>query len=331
MLNHLSKFQRERSRQNDYKKKYVLCVGIFITIGLFALSHTLEDYATFHINQNEIQSKKLLETGIRHGDWDFYPFVEDGKLPEFGIVMGGTSDLFKKPQGDLDLGTFSTCVNKLYAMKRQYAFKLATNLEDLSNRTYGGCSPKIRTMAPWNKILLVIKYLSDVKNLLWIDMDAVIVRPNIPINFILNASHKVESQLGGWLGTHSFNKKKHRFRSNMTGFSSEPFFWASQDINALYWVNLNTAVFVVKNVPLAFEFLRDVWAIGDNPDHFKKHDKAWEKKKECEGTMFNFQFKMKLYHIIFLLRQIILDGRGNKVVSFCDAFYLLGSLHEIFM
>ena len=282
MQNHISYFQHKRAQVNESRKMYHLVVGVFITIGLFLSARILREYVIMYKAENKLIEEKIMRAGVKHARWDYFPHLPDGELPKFGIVMGGTSNMFEESPGSaLKLNMISTCVNRLYAMKNKYAFKLVTNLEEVSNRTYGPCAAS--TMTPWNKILLVKEYLPDVDHVLWIDMDAVIVRPHLPISAILNTSNKVEYELGDYFGSDTFFKNKHQYRLNITGSSPNPFFWASQDINPKYRVNLNSAVFVVKSVPLAFDFLDAVWAVGDDPNCFKRHDWGWRQKTECEG------------------------------------------------
>jgi hypothetical protein len=285
MHGHVSKFYHDRAQYSDKRRFDCVCMGVCISIVLFLISHILKDYVAIYESESDIRLAHILASGEREGGrWDFYPNIPKDEKPKFGIVMGGTSNMFddESHTNELKLPMFSTCINKLYAMKNQYAFKLVRNLEDVNNRTYGPCATS--SMTPWNKIVVVKEYLPDVEHLIWIDLDAVIVRTHIQIDSILNASNKMDTDLGQWFGTQKFSKHIHRHRVNLTGSVPDPFLWASQDINPDYWVNLNSAVFVIKNVPMAFDFLSDVWAVGDDPDCFKRHDHGWKKKVMCEGV-----------------------------------------------
>lgn len=268
----------------DKRNFFCMCVCVGVSLGLLVSSHLLKDYvktAGSETNVRDADTEKHIKRDSESDKWDYFPNLPSGQKPKFGIVMGGTRNMFtESPGSELKLWMVSTCINRLYAIKHQYAFKVVTNMEDASNRSYGSCPSA--TMSPWNKILLMKKHLNDVEHLLWMDMDAVVVRSHVPIDDILNVSNKVETDLGQWMGTSKYSKSIHRHRTALTG-SLEPFFWASQDINPNYWINLNSAVFVLKNIPLAFEFLDDVWAVGDDSDCFKRHDSGWQKKAPCRG------------------------------------------------
>lgn len=230
----------------------------------------------------------------RPQNWDYYPLTSPSSSsnrlqtrPMYGIMMGGTSDLFNSVAAQADVShdnsilsamMVSTCVAKLYAMNHGYAFKLVRNLESVSNRKYGNCSAD--RMSAWHKIQLVRTFLHDVDCLLWLDLDALIVRPTIPLDSMLNAQHRETGDLGAWMCAQTGVDAHHR---NITGSSLSPFFFASRDINPRYKINLNTGVFAVKNTPIAFDFLQRVWEVGDNPEYFKKHDMWWRLKTPCEG------------------------------------------------
>lgn len=224
-------------------------------------------------------------------DWDYYPvspriqsFGSDNQLSTragYGILMGGTSDFFSQQASqsdDLSLVLMSTCVAKLYAMRHGYAFHLVKNLEEVSSRSYGGCSAA--RMSAWHKIQLVRTFLPDVDMLLWLDLDALIVRPSVPLSHMLTPLHREREDLGAWMCASSGPDQLHR---NITGTAATPFFYASRDVNPRYNINLNTGVFAVRNAPIAFDFLARVWAVGDDANAFKKHDAWWRSKTPCSG------------------------------------------------
>jgi hypothetical protein len=219
--------------------------------------------------------------------WDYYPSPTASassssstfSRPKYGIMMGGTSDYFRSTtqgKGELSPVIVSTCIAKLYAIKQGYAFKLVTDLEKVSNRKYGACSAD--RMSAWHKIKLVREYLPDVDYVLWLDLDALIVRPYVPLDAILKAEHRVSSNLGTWMCAHTGLDMYHR---NITGSAAAPFLYASQDINPRYKINLNTGVFAIKNAPISFNFLRRVWDVGNDENYFKKHDPWWRFKTPC--------------------------------------------------
>ena len=108
--------------------------------------------------QSQLQSQPLSLSELQV-KWDHYPAVITHQSsasasknnfirPKYGILMGGTSDYFRKviQSGDSDgrghdLSSVmvSTCVAKLYAMNQGYAFKIVKNLENVSTRVYGPC------------------------------------------------------------------------------------------------------------------------------------------------------------------------------------------------
>jgi hypothetical protein len=77
---------------------------------------------------------------------------------------------------------------------------------------------------PWSKIRLVQKYLTDYDFLVWMDADVLVTNPDIKMEVFI-AMMKPDAFM--FLG-HDFQ-------------------------------NLNTGVFVIRNCPLAHEFLEDVW------------------------------------------------------------------------
>lgn len=204
--------------------------------------------------------------------------------------MGGTSDYFRQQTAlqsagdsfrdgrshDVSSVTVTTCIAKLYAMNMGYAFKLVTNLENVSSRIYGPCPAE--KMSAWHKIQLVRTYLPDVDYILWLDLDALIVRPTITLDNILNPLYKETTDLGAWMCA---SKGQDAYHRSITGSDVDPFFFASKDINPRYNINLNTGVFAVKNSPLAFDFLKRVWEVGDDVNAFKKHDPWWRHKTPC--------------------------------------------------
>lgn len=77
---------------------------------------------------------------------------------------------------------------------------------------------------PWSKILLVQKYLADYDFLVWMDADVLVTNPEIKIEVFLSM------------------------------MKPGAFMFLGHDFQ-----NLNTGVFVMRNCPLAHEFLIDVW------------------------------------------------------------------------
>ena len=219
--------------------------------------------------------------------WDYYPSLQGLSRPQYGILMGGTSDYFQ--EGVLQLNNTdsrghdmlsmvsSTCIAKLYAMKHNYAFKVVKNLENISRRKYGSCTAD--HMSAWNKIALTQMYLSDVEYLLWLDLDALIIRPSVPLHHILSPNFRETTDLGSWMCAPKGTDEYHR---SIAGIAKEPFFFASRDINPRYRINLNTGVYAVKNSPLGHEFLRRIWNVGEDENAFKKHDPYWRYKTPCK-------------------------------------------------
>ena len=296
MRQHIDSFKWRRSQNTTNKEFYKLLIGICVVIALFSAAEFGREFVKAYENNLRISEDALVHhynktKEFQHPRWDYYPHSHSRSRsqvenkPKYGILMAGSRDIFKydQPGSPLTLAMMSSCVNKLYAMKHKHAFKLVTNLEDVNNRTYGKCGG-VQSMAPWNKIKLVEQYLPDVQYLLWLDLDAVIIRPNVFIQSILNVSNKVDDfEMGAWFGTENFNESIHELRRKEFGSSRDPFIWASRDLNPKYLINLNSAVFVIKNVPLAYEFLKDVWRTGDDPEGFKLHDWDWKHKKTCQG------------------------------------------------
>jgi hypothetical protein len=220
-------------------------------------------------------------------DWDYYPNSK-GKC-KYGIVMGGTPNLFEGYRDHLSEGGYSACVAQLYARHHGYAFTLHKDLGSLSNRTYGSCSS--REMSPWNKILLLQKYLPDVEALIWLDLDALINDGSftLPITTFLPSS-PLRSQgacLPRWKGhanTSAYGTRlKHMKLSYLPGSKKKPFLYLGEDLSPHYAINVNSAILVLRNVPKAKQFLEDVWSVGNDPEMFKRYDTNWDSKEPCVG------------------------------------------------
>jgi galactosyl transferase GMA12/MNN10 family len=89
---------------------------------------------------------------------------------------------------------------------------------------------------PWSKIPLIQKYLSHYDYIVWMDADVLIMNPEIKLEIFINM------------------------------MKPSSFMIIGHDLN-----NLNTGVFVIRNCPLAREFLADVW----NKTEYLNH-KWWE-------------------------------------------------------
>lgn len=76
----------------------------------------------------------------------------------------------------------------------------------------------------WSKISLLQKYFSQYDFLVWMDADVLIMNPEIKFETFINM------------------------------MKPDSFMFLGHDLN-----NLNTGIFVIKNCPLAHEFLEDVW------------------------------------------------------------------------
>lgn len=85
---------------------------------------------------------------------------------------------------------------------------------------------------PWFKIKLLQKYLSEYDHLVWMDADVLITNPDI------------------------------RIESFVQMMRPDSFMLVGQDFQ-----NLNTGVFILRNCPLAHEFLRDVWNKTEYMNH----------------------------------------------------------------
>jgi hypothetical protein len=206
--------------------------------------------------------------------WTYYP---PNTTPKYGILMAGTRDLFHNHSS----AYISICIAKLYAMQHQYAFSYHKNLGRVTTRRYGRCNST--HMSPWNKIPLLQRYLTAVEVLIWIDLDAVIQRMDVPLDQILPNSWK-----GSACNTYSDLRELGREirinnSLNLPGSAQEPFLWITEDVSVRYPVNINTAVLALKRNDLAFHFLQDVWEAGQDPNLFKRYDPLWESKEPCVG------------------------------------------------
>ena len=207
--------------------------------------------------------------------WDYYP---DGEPPHYGIVIGTTSDKISGRQAAQN--SIYPCIAELYARRHKYAFTLVTDLEHVSNRSYGDC----HSFPQWNKIKVLQRYLDDVQVLLWVDLDAVITQYNTPLHLIL-PDQRQQSACNTYrdlsiLGIGLSHNISHIVTTNVT---TQPFLWMSMDLFPAYTLNANTAVIALRNSPAAKSFLQLVWEDGDDVDGFKRHDDRWSSKPLCKG------------------------------------------------
>lgn len=226
--------------------------------------------------------------GIKE-DWDYYPQVKEGKS-KYGIVMGGTPNLFNSTDSDrLTEPGYSACIARLYAIHHGYAFTIHKDLGGLSNRTYGSCSSQ--QMSPWNKVILWQKYLPDVDYLIWLDLDTLINDGSflLPITAFI-PSLPLTSQydcLPRWNGngeSSSYGTRlKYLSMNLLPGYKRKPFMFIGEDLSPRYPVNVNSAILVLRNVPRTYQFLNDVWSVGDDPNSFKFFDLNWKSKIPCSG------------------------------------------------
>lgn len=223
--------------------------------------------------------------------WTYFPNVERVK---YGIVMGGTKNMFEYSSDAIPHTNFSVCLAHLYCRRHDYAFHLATDLASENLRSYGNCSSS--EMSAWNKIPLLKRLIEDVDVIVWMDLDSIISDDSFTIGLDYFLPYPVSNQSqclpttsadyfeGIYLptkansqpfaaedSTHHMGTGVSRFHFNdMFGASDEPFLWAAQDLNPKYTVNLNTAVIAFRRCPLAMSFLEDIWRIGEDPNYFRR-------------------------------------------------------------
>lgn len=224
--------------------------------------------------------------------WSYYP---PGRKAHYGIVMGGTSNMFKQNQGgNIPHVNFSVCLAMLYARRHDYAFYLSSDLASENNRTYGNCTSG--QMSAWNKIPLLRKLINDVNIIVWIDLDAILSDDSFTIGldkFLPRPTRQSDclpvssadyfegiyiSRNNSFFNTtpaasttpHMGTSVSNFNLTDMFGSSEDPFLWAAQDLNPLYAVNLNTAVLAIRRCPLALQFLDDVWNLGNNISYFHR-------------------------------------------------------------
>ena len=225
----------------------------------------------YQLNQKSTVTKS-------HNKWTYYPAGE--RRAKYGIVTAGTPDRFFNFDEQPPPATYSTCMAQLYARQHGYAFFVHKDLGAVNNRSYGNC--KSQQMSPWNKVALVKQYLIDVDILLWVDLDG----------FFQNFSRPLEEALpmdvsrNPWLcrpsnATH-LGRAIRDYASNDLPGSSPPFLWLSSDVSAEYSVNVNSAVFALRQCEMAFTFLDAVWKVGDDKHAFKRHDFLYTMKWPCK-------------------------------------------------
>lgn len=85
---------------------------------------------------------------------------------------------------------------------------------------------------PWSKIKLLQKYLNHYDHLFWLDADVIIMNPERKIETFIEL------------------------------LPTDKFLFIGHDLS-----NLNSGVFVIRNCPLAHEFLADVWSMTQYTHH----------------------------------------------------------------
>jgi hypothetical protein len=203
-------------------------------------------------------------------NWDISPSNINNNI-QYGIIMGASSNYFKDNSLNVQI---NVCIAKIYAKRHNYAFYLEKNLEEIATIRTEACPAG--TGIAWNKIKLMQSYLDDVEYLLWIDIDAIIVRMNSTIDRYTHHGRRrcIPPDVTN-LGT--------KLQGYTQGSVRNPFLWLSSDVNKDYAVNLNSAVVLLKRTPIAFEFLSKVWNVTKDEYAFTKHDPYWKQKVACMG------------------------------------------------
>jgi hypothetical protein len=224
--------------------------------------------------------------------WTYYP---SGKRAKYGIVMGGTKNIFNTALDNPSRANFSVCLAMLYARRHDYAFFLSSDLAAEHNRSYGNCTSS--EMSAWNKIPLLRRLINDVDIIVWMDLDAVLSDDSFTVD--LDKFLPYPTTQNDCLPTSSadfheglYITRTHSFFNTTTSASTTPhmgtdvanydlkdmfgsnrmpFLWVAQDLNPHYAVNLNTAVMAIRRSSLALTFLDDVWELGNDPTYFHRY------------------------------------------------------------
>lgn len=216
--------------------------------------------------------------------WDYYPNLQGISRPKYGIVMGGSRDMFQRSGRKLPSWYYTTCIARIYAEKHNYAFYVDKNLDKWANLTSDICPQGTGTA--WNKIKLIQQYVLHVDILMWIDLDGLIMFPNSNLDKILLNHTREYYKLAPYVGdgkTELGVNIKDFDVSDLPGNGLRPILWFAKDVNPNYAVNVNSAVFAVRNSPLGIEFLEKVWEVSKDSHAFEKHDPYWKDKVPCHG------------------------------------------------
>ena len=193
---------------------------------------------------------------------------------ELALVSGGTSDLFISESAH---GEKAACVLRLYAARHRYALYVERNLSRWADRR----------VASWGKIrlmrqLLLLEPRAVLPRLLaWIDLDVVLLMPHAPL---LERLLLLPNCSRGLVGPGPAASTTQLWAQHLpsSGNSSAVTFWASRDIDDRFALNVNSGVVAFRSGALALRFLEDTWAIGQDPDHFRRHDRHWGPKQPSD-------------------------------------------------
>mmetsp|Transcript_101729 Transcript_101729/g.313947 ORF Transcript_101729/g.313947 Transcript_101729/m.313947 type:complete len:230 (-) Transcript_101729:58-747(-) len=136
-----------------------------------------------------------------------------------------------------------------YAERHRYAFYVDKKLPELAARG-----------KYWNKVILMQKLLREINTLVWIDPEMVIKKLDKPIEELLKTANCKGTEQEGWDQVLPWR------------VSNDTFMILNSDKSPRhYLVNANTGMVILRRKPETFDFLSEVWKIGNDPKHFEHH------------------------------------------------------------
>jgi hypothetical protein len=209
----------------------------------------------------------------RRARWDSWPFgdeAQNGSSPiRVGIVTGGSSDLFGG--GASAYADATSCLLRLFAEQHGYAFYAERALQ-----RFGADRP-----VAWQKVRLLLDRLHDVDLIVWIDADIAWTEPDVDLAEMFLQRLSTRSTCVGNLGQPRWDDVAGAVAPEGGTESVDGFFlWASADVRPRQErnMNLNSAVMALRSGMRAQRFLEAVWAEGDDPLSYRRHNPGWRKQ-----------------------------------------------------
>jgi len=209
----------------------------------------------------------------RQARWDLWPYGESLAQPglRLGIVTGGSSDLFGGGAGAY--GDATSCLLLLLARRRRYAF-----YAERAMQRYGSDRP-----VAWQKVRLLLERLDDVDLIVWADADIAWTAGEVDLAALFTRQLSTRAACTRNLGQERWDAVAGSMAVASVweaNSASGIILWASADVRPRQRrnMNLNSAVLALRTGTDAKRFLEAVWAEGNEPLSFQRHNPGWRKQ-----------------------------------------------------